>query len=1063
MRTRPHRTHALRTVRFRPNLEHLESRIVPTVFTPELHADYQAYLDSIGDPEGFTQEGFEAWATGQQVAQGPIWSDPTVVHDDPGILPPSGGAANDPALTWGEWEPVVAYVSPAVSEPSSGEEPFNAPSATWTPSEPEPIYVAPPPPPEAPGETSIGEASTGTGSGSSTPMEQGGAGEGQPGGTAPAGFSGTGSGATAGQGEQGTTGTAPSNGEGENEPTAGEQGGAGQNLGEGEGGDGDAPPASPGGETGAGEGDSGSGSSQGEPASLTVRLLAPEITNQAFPEIAARVEATFWLPSVVTFQIDLNRDGDFQDNGESYAVETDAFWSDIVFSDWSQALTDGVYKLRVHIVDASGNQASDTTTMYVDWSMGFIGSQPLAELAEFVSSPETALDTDALEAFITEKDYRSWLVIDQDYRILVNARATFPKYTNAFAGNLTQGLSFEVIQKVPEHGQVIGWLPILNLPYLEGTEHFTAITPIIQPRLRVGLVDTQGDAVMGTDNFRTVTGFDGTGIRVGVISDSVNRFNHPMRPGAGLNESQFSNDLPNSVTVLQDGPPGGSDEGRAMLEIIHDIAPGASLFFHTGGVSPQVMANGINALVSAGANIIVDDIGWANSPMFNDGLVAKAVDAAVAANVVYVSAAGNEADRAWSGVWTPLSANVGGTTAMHHNFGGGDVFQDFTLGPSQQIRIAFQWSNAFLEGGSSLANYQVPVNFDVIITNTSNAQVAIFNTNNLNTDEAFEFVTFTNPSATLTQTFRLSFRLVAGTPAPGTILRWVDFGSTANINAQAQGGPTIFGHAAAKGAIAVGAVFYQTPSTPESFTALGGNLQFLFDANGAPLSTPEIRQKPDFAAPDGGDTSFFGNDIPGDGNFFPNFFGTSAAAAHLAGLVALLQHANGPLTPAEVYQVLQQTAIDVGAPGYDFLSGHGRVFLPDTLVPPRTSDTFESNDSEDQATDLGVLSVGTFALNDLSIHDNRVADDDWFRFRVASPGQLTINMRIRGFRNADLDFRLFTVNAEGTMIELANGTTKQFGGTESATVTVDPSMELFLYVYGYNLSMSAYELRFILS
>lgn len=112
-----------------------------------------------------------------------------------------------------------------------------------------------------------------------------------------------------------------------------------------------------------------------------------------------------------------------------------------------------------------------------------------------------------------------------------------------------------------------------------------------------------------------------------------------------------SGDLPDNVNVLADIlepitiggvelPP--IDEGRAMMQLIHDVAPGANLLFHTAfsteptnshlefqRASAQVFADGIRALAAAGADIIVDDIGIFTEPFFQDGIIAQAVDEVV--------------------------------------------------------------------------------------------------------------------------------------------------------------------------------------------------------------------------------------------------------------------------------------------------------------------------------------------------------------------------------------------------------------------------------------------------
>ena len=126
---------------------------------------------------------------------------------------------------------------------------------------------------------------------------------------------------------------------------------------------------------------------------------------------------------------------------------------------------------------------------------------------------------------------------------------------------------------------------------------------------------------------------------------------------------------------------------------------------------------------------------------------------------------------------------------------------------------------------------------------------------------------------------------------------------------------TIYGHAAAAGAIAVGAAYYgstpafgKDPATLESYSSNGPTL-ITYDTAGNLLATPIVRSGPAIMAPDGGDTTFFGSDTDKDG--FPNFFGTSAAAPHAAAVAALMLEANNALNAADIKNLMQDSALDM--------------------------------------------------------------------------------------------------------------------------------------------------------
>ncbi|MEH1948589.1 MAG: S8 family serine peptidase [Nostoc sp.] len=122
----------------------------------------------------------------------------------------------------------------------------------------------------------------------------------------------------------------------------------------------------------------------------------------------------------------------------------------------------------------------------------------------------------------------------------------------------------------------------------------------------------------GVDVLRDRYGLDGTGITIGVLSDS---FATAKTFDASNNLDTYATNiangyLPSNVNVLKDyAKPSTTDEGRALLQIIHAVAPGANLAFHTSLSNTDSFGQGIQALAAAGADIIVDDWGYRYPPI----------------------------------------------------------------------------------------------------------------------------------------------------------------------------------------------------------------------------------------------------------------------------------------------------------------------------------------------------------------------------------------------------------------------------------------------------------------
>ena len=66
---------------------------------------------------------------------------------------------------------------------------------------------------------------------------------------------------------------------------------------------------------------------------------------------------------------------------------------------------------------------------------------------------------------------------------------------------------------------------------------------------------------------------------------------------------------------------------------------------------------------------------------------------------------------------------------------------------------------------------------------------------------------------------------------------------------------------------------------------------------------------------------------------YPNFFGTSAATPHAAGIAALMLQANPAATPTQIYTALQKSALPMASPTPNYNSGYGFIQADAALAP----------------------------------------------------------------------------------------------------------------------------------
>ena len=485
--------------------------------------------------------------------------------------------------------------------------------------------------------------------------------------------------------------------------------------------------------------------------------------------------------------------------------------------------------------------------------------------------------------------------------------------------------NFQTIASSPENHFIEGFIHptlITELATLE-SEGLMGVMPIYKPITRVGDVTSQADFIHESDRVRSAlpTGFDGTGITVGVMSDSYDNL-------GGAAADVASGDLPDGVNVLQDLEAGGSDEGRAMAQLIYDLAPNVDIAFSSVFFGQADFAQQIRDLADptkGDSDILVDDIGYADEPFFQDGVIARAIDDVVTNNgVTFFSAAGNDADRGYESDNINFVNDSSFFSGSFYDFDPGaevDVSQSITLDPGQNILLSFQWDDPFYTVDG------VDTDLDLYLIDSAGEVVAAGTNYNIENQTPVETFSFLNDTET-SQTYELYINKFEG-PDPERI-KYINLGDRPAAVEYPIDDSTIYGHPAAVNAQAVAAVPWYAQENPEPFTSLGSTT-ILFEPDGTRKAVPEIRQTPDVAAIDGTNTTFFGTDSVFDDDDLPNFFGTSAAAPHAAAIAALIKDADPNLTPEQIYTRLQSTAKDVGAPGFDNLTGNGLINAYDAV------------------------------------------------------------------------------------------------------------------------------------
>jgi hypothetical protein len=498
-------------------------------------------------------------------------------------------------------------------------------------------------------------------------------------------------------------------------------------------------------------------------------------------------------------------------------------------------------------------------------------------------------------------------------------------------GNITAGLVADVVSangvildQSPQWGIIHASVPLTSIETIAANSDVASIQSAPPVVTNAGSLTSQG-YISHMANQVVSMGINGAGVTVGVLSDSA----LPTQVAAMI----ASGDLPADTVVLpgQQGPSNGANEGIAMMEIVHDMAPGARLIFATAFTGVSNFANNILALQAAGAKIIVDDVTYFNEGAFQDGPIARAVNEVTAKGALFFSSAANSGSLSfgtsgtWEGDFQPGTVAPPLGTGTVHNFGTAGAPQNFNSLIGLTDFISLKWSDPL---GASTNDY------DLYILNNTGTTLKGFSAGaQTGTQDPYE---------SIPQGINCGLPTASGyCPAVGdriVVVLWSGVPRALRVDTSggrlsiATAGST-YGHNGGANTVSTAATYWASGRTgtqpftgeanPNEVFSSDGPRKIFYNPDGTAI-TPDnflfstdggiTLLKPDIAAADGTTARTFG---------FNPFFGTSAAAPHAAGIAALVLTIRPTWTPAQVLDAIKSTALDSMGPGVDRDSGSG--------------------------------------------------------------------------------------------------------------------------------------------
>lgn len=391
---------------------------------------------------------------------------------------------------------------------------------------------------------------------------------------------------------------------------------------------------------------------------------------------------------------------------------------------------------------------------------------------------------------------------------------------------------------------------------------------------------SQGVEITGAADMHTL-GTNGAGIKIGVIDLGF----------ASLSTSQASGNLPptgpNLTMVDYTGTgTGGTNHGTNVAEIVHDMAPGASLYLAKIATEVQ-LGQALDAMAAAGVRVINHSVAWYAAAFYDGtGPICDIANSADSKGIQWVNAMGNSRLKHYLGTFTDSNAD------LRHEFSAGVNYNTINLTAGSALSLILNWN----------AYPTTTVDYDLYLYdgNPDSGGVLVASSTSRQSGKGSAYYPYPYEAINYTPVVSGTHYIVvrkATSTQPNRALTLFSTGPDLVTRTTAS---SLLQPADCAKVIGVGAV--NLGDSAESFSSEG--------------PTTDGRAKPEVAAPNGVTTSLTSA-----------FWGTSAASPHVAGAAALLLAADPAMTPAALRAALPQAVKDVGTAGIDYRTGTGRISL----------------------------------------------------------------------------------------------------------------------------------------